>query len=72
MLFAEAKLFRKLNVILMKKEFILWATTHSRSLLTVVKRLMGLWEPGSESSICLCLRSVQGYKAPTSLKICWT
>jgi hypothetical protein len=33
------------------KEFNLWATAHSRSLLTVLKRTMGLWEPGSESGL---------------------
>jgi len=27
----------------------LWATARSRSLLTVLKRTMGLWEPGLES-----------------------
>jgi len=33
------------------KENGLWATTHYRSFLTVLKSLMGLWAPGSESGL---------------------
>ena len=33
------------------EEFSLWATTRSRSLFRILKRLMGLWEPGSESGL---------------------
>ena len=33
------------------KEFTLCATTCCRSLLTMLRRLIGLWEPGSESGL---------------------
>ena len=38
-------------MILMNKRVQSVVTTHPRSLLKLLKRLMGLWEPGSESGL---------------------